>query len=76
MPLRMPRSALEIMLAHARREAPLECCGLLVGAGDRVTRVVPARNLRASPTRYLVDPESHFKARRRAREEGLAVLGA
>lgn len=62
--------------AHARATAPDECCGLLVGTPDRIERVVPVRNLRASPNRYLVDPAEHFAARRAARREGLAVVGA
>lgn len=62
--------------AHARAERPNECCGLLLGRDDRVTRSVRTRNLRASPTRYLIDPQDHFAAIRAARREGLRVVGA
>ncbi len=72
----MPRAVLADLDAHARAERPNECCGLLVGRGDRVARSVRARNARASPTRYLVDPRDHFATIRAARAEGLAVLGA
>lgn len=68
------------ILDHARRALPDECCGLLIGASrggeTRVTRAWPARNLRRSPTRYLVDPADHFAAIRAARRAGLAVVGA
>jgi proteasome lid subunit RPN8/RPN11 len=64
------------MLAHARSEAPRECCGLLVGKGESVVRSVRARNLDAKPSRYLIDPEDHFAAIRAAREAGLEVVGA
>ena len=64
------------MLAHARDEAPRECCGLLAGTGDTIVRSVRARNLEASPTRYLIDPEDHFAAIRTARAQGLEVVGA
>lgn len=64
------------MLAHAREEAPRECCGLLVGIGDSIVRSVRARNLDAKATRYLVDPGDHFAAIRGARSEGLEVIGA
>jgi proteasome lid subunit RPN8/RPN11 len=64
------------MLAHAREEAPRECCGLLVGKGGSVERSVRARNLDASATRYLIDPEDHFTAIRAARAQGLEVVGA
>jgi proteasome lid subunit RPN8/RPN11 len=64
------------MLAHARAEAPRECCGLLVGKGHEVARSVRARNLEAKPTRYLIDPKDHFAAIRSARADGLDVIGA
>lgn len=64
------------MLRHAREEAPRECCGLLIGQGESVMRTIRARNLHASATRYLIDPEDHFKAMRAARRDGLEVIGA
>jgi len=68
--------AADVIAAHARESAPEECCGLLVGTRARVARAIPTRNLRASRDRYLVDPAEHFAARRAARAEGLAVVGA
>jgi proteasome lid subunit RPN8/RPN11 len=41
-----------------------------------VQRVVRARNLEESPTRYLIDPAEHFAAIREARASGLRVMGA
>ena len=69
-------TALEAMVAHARADAPQESCGLLIGHANRIERVQRARNLRASPTEYLVDPTDHFAAIRAARADGLAVVGA
>lgn len=74
--LAIRRSAREAMVAHARAQAPLECCGLLIGAGGAIDAAVPARNLRASGTAFLIDPADHFAAIRRARAEGRAVVGA
>jgi proteasome lid subunit RPN8/RPN11 len=62
--------------AHARAEAPRECCGLLVGLGDRIHHAVPTRNIAARPTRYEIDPAEHFPVIREARDAGLDVLGA
>jgi proteasome lid subunit RPN8/RPN11 len=69
-------TAIADMLAHAREEAPRECCGLLVGTGETVVRSVRARNLDTKATRYLIDPEDHFAAIRAARAERLEVIGA
>lgn len=76
----MPRAVWDAVLGHACRALPYECCGLLIGAAagpvTRIARAWPARNLRRSPTRYLIDPVDHFAAIRAARETGLRVVGA
>ena len=69
-------AAKEAMIAHARDDAPLECCGLLLGAQGVIEEAVRARNLRHSRTAYLVDPADHFAAIRRARKEGRTIVGA
>ena len=68
--------ALEAIARHARRELPNECCGLLVGTREQIDEATPARNLRLGPTRYLIDPEDHFKALRESRQSGRLVVGA
>jgi len=65
------------MIAHARRTAPSECCGLLVGTCDEVVEAVVATNLANDPARrYLIDPQDHMRAIRSARQRGLQVIGA
>lgn len=73
--MRIRRAVFGAVVDHARRDAPLECCGLLIGAGEDVLESRPARNLRQSGTAYLVDPQDHFAAIRTARAAGLAVVG-
>lgn len=74
--IQLSQSALSDILRHAREEAPNECCGLLVGDAHRIERAVRARNLEASPRRFLIDPGDHFAAIRAARATGHAVVGA
>lgn len=64
------------IVAHARADAPLECCGLLLGMGLRIEGAYRARNAVSSPTRYQIEPEDHFAALRAARTASLAVVGA
>ena len=57
----LPASIREAILAHVRREAPNEACGIIVGDrpaadGGIATRWVPLRNPLASPYRYSIDP--------------------
>lgn len=72
----IPAPVLEGIVAHARETLPDECCGLLIGRADRVTRAVRAGNLTPTPTAYQIDPADHFAAIRSARADGLAVIGA
>ncbi|PYR25582.1 MAG: hypothetical protein DMF98_11715, partial [Acidobacteria bacterium] len=68
------RRALEAVVAHARAEAPRECCGLLLGRPDSVSEAVAARNIAAMATRFLVDPQDHINTLRAARGRGLEIL--
>ena len=54
----------------------MSCCGLLIGGAALIDCVVPARNLRPAPDRYLIDPADHCAALRTARAAGLEVVGA
>ena len=55
--MRIPQSLLDELVAHARDEAPDECCGW-IGARDGVaTTVYRARNKFASPFRYEIAEE-------------------
>ena len=86
----LPTTVFRDMLDHARRTVPDECCGLLIGATSmtaartptrasdadvQIDSSTPARNLRQSPTRYLIDPVDHFGAIREARARGRTVVG-
>ena len=72
---RIGRKTLDAIVAHARAEAPAECCGMLIGRGASLDEAVRAKNLAADPTRFLVDPKDHIDARRTARGRGLEVVG-
>ena len=69
------RAVLDDIVAHARESDPLECCGVLLGVGDRITTAVRGRNTRSSPTRFELDPRDHIAARRQARAGHLDVVG-
>lgn len=76
-PLHVSRAAWDAIHAEAEARAPDECCGLLLGDGDRIELAWPARNTADTPrSRYVIDPRDHFAAVRHARARGWTVVGA
>jgi len=69
--LLIARPLVEAMLQAARAAAPEECCGLLIGQGRRVTRLVPAANVHEAPRRFFtIDPAVQFATLRELRAAG------
>jgi proteasome lid subunit RPN8/RPN11 len=64
------------VIDHARREAPLECCGLLVGDANVIEEAVPTRNELASAARYRIAAADHFTLIRRLRGSERRIVGA
>ena len=68
--MRIPTEIYEQLLAHAREDAPNECCGL-VGGNDGVAKTVyRAHNAEASPLRYNLDPQDQFRIMSEMEERG------
>jgi proteasome lid subunit RPN8/RPN11 len=68
-------AVLDELLAIARREPDLECCGLLAGRDSVISAVLPARNALRSATSYEIAPAELFDLFRRMRQERLDHLG-
>jgi len=69
--MRVLRAVLDAIAAHARRDSPRECCGLLIGTEDDVIEAVATGNVAAEPLRhYQVSPIDHFAQIKRYRELG------
>jgi [CysO sulfur-carrier protein]-S-L-cysteine hydrolase len=64
------------MVAHARAEAPNECCGMIGGRDGSATSIHRARNAEESPLRYLIHPTDQFRIMEEieARGEELAAI--
>ena len=55
--MRIAQALLDRIVAHAREEAPNECCGIVGGRDGRATTVYRARNEFEDPRRYNVHPQ-------------------
>lgn len=50
------------IIAHARSEAPGECCGMVASRGDRAVKVHRATNAAPSPSlRYEIDGAEQYR---------------
>jgi len=73
--LLLPEDIAAEIILHAKAEAPNECCGVLLGKGDAVSQVRRARNVKASPVEYELDPKEHVNILRAADDARLDVVG-
>ena len=74
--MQVAQAAIAAILAHAREADPLECCGILLGEGDRVGEARPTANVHPTPhTHFEIDPQALIDAHRDARVGGPQVLG-
>lgn len=71
--LTIPKVFLDKIIEHARREYPLECCGILAGKKGKIIRVYSFENIEKSPFSYRVEPEKQFRVFRAIEEAGLEV---
>ena len=73
--MRIARELLGEMIAHAREDAPDECCGMVGSTDGRAVAVYRAVNAEASPLRFRIDPDEQLELHNRIDDAGLE-LGA
>ncbi|MBI3050384.1 MAG: M67 family metallopeptidase [Acidobacteria bacterium] len=67
--MQIRQAALDAIRAHALRDSPHECCGLLIGTSREVIEAVATTNVAADPLRrFEVSPPEHLAEIRRCRE--------
>jgi desampylase len=68
---------LDAIAAHAEREHPKECCGLLLGTDGSIDEALPLPNRAAEPARrYEIDPRDYLAVIKRCRDTPRTVIGA
>ena len=74
MTLRLPKTMLDEMVAHAIEDLPNECCGIIAGKDGEGVRLYRTRNSEASPFRYNIDPHDLLRVSREIDDNGWDVL--
>ncbi len=70
----LPQRFIDEMVAHAKEDAPNECCGIIAGEDGRAVKSFRAKNAEASPYRYSADPKDLFRIYRECEENGWIFL--
>jgi [CysO sulfur-carrier protein]-S-L-cysteine hydrolase len=73
--MRITQGLVDQMVAHARAEAPNECCGMVASRDGELVQVHPATNVAASPLRYEIDGAEQYRIQMEIDDAGLD-LGA
>jgi len=72
--IRIPKSIYHAMIDHAKRESPLECCGILAGHNGTVLKAFESRNEEQSPVRYSMSPQEQLKIFEEMERESLDIV--
>ena len=73
--MRISRQLLDEVIAHARLDAPNECCGMIASTDGEAVAVHRARNTAASPFRYEMDGMEQYRIQTEIEDAG-QELGA
>ena len=72
--IRIPKSILQQMVEHAKRESPLECCGILSGKEKTVEKAFELKNTDESPIQYSMSPRDQMKVFEEMERESMEMI--
>jgi proteasome lid subunit RPN8/RPN11 len=73
--LRIPQKIYHEMVDHAKREWPLECCGILSGRNKTVQKSFELHNAESSPVLYSMSPQEQMKVFEEMEKESMEMIG-
>jgi [CysO sulfur-carrier protein]-S-L-cysteine hydrolase len=73
--MQISRELFDEMVAHARADAPNECCGMIASRDGEAVQIHRAENAAASPLRYEIDGAEQYRIQMAIDDAGLD-LGA
>ncbi len=72
--IRIPKSIYEGIVEQARRESPLECCGILAGKDRTVKKAFEITNTEKSSVRFLMSPQEQLKVFEELENESIEMI--
>jgi proteasome lid subunit RPN8/RPN11 len=68
--LKLSQDHIDEIVAHAREDAPNECCGIVATSDGAAVKVFRAINAEASPVRYSLDPREQYEITMEIEKQG------
>jgi len=72
--IRIPKTIYQGMLNHAKKEWPLECCGILSGKEKTVQKAFELKNTEESPVKYLMSPQDQLEVFEKMEKESMEMI--
>jgi proteasome lid subunit RPN8/RPN11 len=72
--LRIPKVIYQEMINHAKRESPLECCGILSGKDQTIQKAFELKNSEESPVQYSMSPRDQMKVFEEMEKESMEMI--
>ncbi len=68
--MRLPQDVVDQLVAHAREDAPNECCGMVASEDGRAVAVHRVANAKPSPLHYEMDPRDQYRVQTAIEDAG------
>ncbi len=72
--VRIPKRIFQEMVDHAKREWPLECCGILGGKDKTAQKSFELQNTEKSPVLYSMSPREQIKVFEEMEKESMKMV--
>jgi [CysO sulfur-carrier protein]-S-L-cysteine hydrolase len=72
--MKIPTQLIDEIVAHAREDAPNECCGMVGGVEGEARSVHRTKNAEASPLRYSIDGQELIDTKNRIEGNGEEIV--
>jgi proteasome lid subunit RPN8/RPN11 len=72
--VRIPKTIFQEMISHAKREWPLECCGILGGKDKTIQKSFELQNTEKSTVLYSMSPREQMKVFEEMEKESMKMV--
>jgi proteasome lid subunit RPN8/RPN11 len=70
----LKKEIIDLIVEHAKREVPLEACGILAGKDKTVEAIYPMKNMEESPTSFFMEPKEQLKVMKDIRNKNMEMI--